>query len=165
MKKMIWILLTVGGCLVGLARASEGEAPVPVAVLESESFEAVGRLKENGLSWYIDRAETNVPVLGATVELESAGRNVKAVFRPEIGDYWIADEAWLMPLRATGHHALSLTLMAGEDSDLLAGELHVEAPEAATLLAVDARLRWGGLALLGGGLLWFAWRRKRGGTA
>lgn len=164
MKKYLWMALTVGLCLAGLARASEGAVPLPVAVLESESFEAVGRLKEDGLSWYIDQADSNVPVLGAAVEIESGGRSVKAVFRPETGDYWVADEAWLNPLRAAGHHPLALTVIAGQDSDLLAGELHVEAGEAVALGGLNTAWIWGGLAV--SGLLVLVWlRRKRGGAA
>lgn len=163
MKKYLWMALTVGLCLAGLVRADEGAVPLPVAVLESESFEAVGRLKAEGFSWYIDQADSNAPVLGAAVDIESGGRSVKAVFRPETGDYWVADEAWLKPLRAAGHHPLALTVIAGQDSDLLAGELHVEAGDSVSPGRFDADWRWVGLAV--SGLLVFVWlRRKRGGA-
>lgn len=143
------------------AAVSAGEAaPMSVAVAESEYFEAVGRLTPEGMSWYVDRADSNAPVLNAELELEVDGRSVKARFRPERGDYWVADEKWLQPLRRPGEYAMALTLIAGSDSDLLSGDLHVDAPEAAVSGAMDwPPAGWLALALGVGG--WLAWRLRR----
>lgn len=143
------------------AAVAAGEAPpMSVAVAESERFEAVGRITPEGMSWYVDHADSNAPVLNAELELEFGGKSVKAGFRPERGDYWVADEKWLQPLRRPGEYALALTLIAGSDSDLLSGDLHVEAPdEAAPGAMALPPAGWLALALGLGGLV--AWRLRR----
>lgn len=173
MKFRIFLWLTVAALLsrpvlAGTAPAAAAAATAtPLVVIESESFEVVGRLGDEGLVWWIDRADTNAPVLGATLEVERAGQTAKALFRPEQGDYLIADREWLQPLRAVGHHPLALTLIAGEDSDLLAGELEVEnaVAGASTVEFGLGAIFWalGGLLLGALGLLGL--RRRRGGVA
>lgn len=153
--------------LVLSAAVAAGEAPpMSVAVAESEGFEAVGRITPEGMSWYVDRADSNAPVLNAELELEAGGQSVKARFRPERGDYLVADEKWLQPLRRPGEHALVLTLIAGGDSDLLSGDLHVEAADAdasAAMLPLPAG--WLALALGVVGLIaWRLRRRMKGGA-
>jgi hypothetical protein len=117
-------LLTAALLLAGGLYAAEGQTPVAVA--ESESFEAVGRLEDEGLVFYIDRSDSNAPVLGATLEVDSAGKSAKAVFRAERGDYLVADAEWLKPLRQPGQYPLGLTLIAG---DAVAHEGHDHADE------------------------------------
>lgn len=125
--KISRILLLTAVLLASAVQAASAP-PVPVAVAVSEGFEAVGRLEAEGLSWYIDRADSNQPVLAASLEVEANGRSASAVFRPDRGDYLLADAAWLAPLRQPGQHDLALTLIAGEDSDLLTTQLRVENP-------------------------------------
>lgn len=151
----------------GIKAAENGPAPIPVAVAESESFEAVGRLTVEGMSWFIDRADTNAPVLNAELELESGGKAVKAQFRPERGDYLVADEKWLQPLRQPGDHPLVLTLLAGSDSDLLSGGLHVDTPVDAVPGALALPAGAGLVAVLlgiGGLVVWRMRRRAKGGA-
>ena len=146
--------------------AAEAALPtVPVAVLESEAFEAVGRLQDEGLSWFVDRADSNAPVLGAAIEVEAGGRTASAVFRAERGDYLIADAAWLKPLRQPGEYPLALTVIAGAESDLLTADLDVPAGVAAGSAAGFAAGAWmlAGFGVLGGGLLARRW--WRGGRA
>ena len=98
--------------------------------------------------------------------MEANGQAVPAVFRPERGDYLINDAAWLAPLRQPGEHMLALTLMAGEESDLLSAELHVDTAtdQPAGSVAVLPVGVAGALAGLGG--LFWLWRRKvKGGRA
>jgi len=143
----------LGAVLLGLsltATAVESLVPLPVVVAESEAFEVVGRLDGEGLVLHVDRAPSNEPVLGATLEIEAGGRAVTAVFRPASGDYLIADTGWLQPLRETGAHPLALTLLAGDDSDLLTGELIVGAAPASAETAGVGR---SALALLAAVLL------------
>ncbi|MFN4326414.1 MAG: hypothetical protein ACK4FP_11055 [Azonexus sp.] len=155
----------LGGLLVaGLAGAAP--QPIPFAVAESDSFEAVGRLEAEGFSWYIDRADSNAPVLAARLEVEANGQAVSAVFRPERGDYLINDAAWLAPLRQPGEHLLALTLIAGDESDLLSAELHVDSPPDEAAGSVPAMSVGGAGALAGlGGLYWLWRRRVKGGRA
>ena len=152
--------------VASLAQAGEGDAaPVPKVLAVSEQFEAVGRLETNGLVFYVDRADSNAPVLNARLAVEFEGKSVNATFRPEQGDYLIADAAWLAPLRREGEHALALTLIAGEESDLLTGELDVHLGQKSGLTAAGIDARWlaAGASLMVAGFL--IWRRRRGGRA
>ncbi len=159
--------MTVFAGLMLSAALTAGEVPpTSVVVAESEHFEAVGRITPEGMSWYVDRADSNAPVLNAELELEVGGSSVKAHFRPERGDYWVADEKWLQPLRRPGEYAVALTLVAGGDSDLLSGDLHVQAPEEGMSAALAWQpAGWLALALGAGGLLvWRLSRRTQGGA-
>lgn len=142
-----------------------GSATVPKVLAISDQFEAVGRLEPAGLVWFVDRADSNAPLLNASLAVEFEGKSVAAVFRPEHGDYLIADAAWLAPLRRDGEHALALTLIAGEESDLLAGELDVHADQNSGLTAVALDIRWlaAGASLIVALIL--VWRRRWGGRA
>ena len=109
------------------AQANAPVLPLPLVVAESEVFEIVGRLEEKALVLHVDRAMDNAPVLAATLSVEAGGKEVEAQFRAESGDYRIDDATWLTPLRVAGEHPLSFTLIAGDDADLLAGNLVVQA--------------------------------------
>ena len=156
MKWMVLICLAAG---LALSQPLSAQEPVPIAIAESELFEAVGRLEKEGMSWFVDHAESNAPVLGATLEVEFAGTSRPALFRPERGDYLLADENWLRPLRQPGQHALALTLLSGADGDLLATELRVELPE--NTASTAGRFAWAWL-LAGLGLtVGWTWYRGR----
>lgn len=143
--------LTAAFLLLGAApaRAADPAAPMPVAIAESEAFEVVGRLEDEGFVFYIDRADSNAPVLGAELEVETGGQSAKAVFRAERGDYLIADADWLKPLRQPGAYPLAMTLVAGADSDLLSADFDVPAPPAAAAGSAGLGSLLGGLAGLG----------------
>jgi hypothetical protein len=160
---VVWLALALPA---PLARADAGSvAAIPKVLAVSEQFEAVGRLEPAGLVWFVDRADSNAPVLNANLSVEFEGKSVEAVFRPEHGDYLIADAAWLAPLRRDGEHALALTLIAGEESDLLAGELdvHFDQNSGLTAAALDARWLAAGASLIVALIL--VWRRRRGGRS
>ena len=78
---------------------------------------------------FINRYETNEPVLDAEVEIESGERRARATFHADMGDYAVDDAALLNALAAEGQHALLITIVAGEDSDLLDGTLVVAASD------------------------------------
>lgn len=144
------------------AMALEPMPPAPVAVAESETFEVVGRLQDEGFVFFIDRADSNAPVLGATLEVETGGRAAKAAFRAERGDYLIADAAWLKPLRQPGEYPLALTVIAGAESDLLTADFDVFAASTATGAGSGfGAAAWvlAGLAVLAGGLFVLRWRK------
>ena len=104
---------------------SKAARPVPRVEAKSELFELVANLKPGELSILVDRYETNEPVLGAQLEVESGSLKAIAAFRADKGDYVVTDAALLKALAAPGEHALVFTLMAGKDSDLLDGTLLV----------------------------------------
>lgn len=103
---------------------------------QSDLFELVATLHAGELSVLIDRFATNEPVLGATLEVESAGVKAKATFHADHGDYAFDDSTLLALLRSPGEHALVFTLIAGAESDLLDGTL-VAGPRSAVAEAGD----------------------------
>lgn len=132
--------------------------PPLITRAQSDDFEVVGRLDSHALTLLIDRTDSNEPVLNATLEIESAGKSVHAVFRPETGDYRIEDPAWLNTLRTPGEHPLAFTVQAGNDSDLLASTLTLP-PH-----TLDTHMLWQGLllGLLITGMLALSWRFRHG---
>ena len=125
-------------------------AGLPRVEAHSDLFELVGQLGEQGLTLLIDRYDSNAPVLGAKVTLESGGIEAAATFHAEHGDYAMDDTRLLALLRQPGEHALVFTITAGDDSDLLDGTLR--RPVTAVPTEHATGLPWGrvlgGLALL-----------------
>jgi hypothetical protein len=163
MKNVIFLLCTVA--FVGLAtptvRALETPVQIPVVTADSESFELVGRLEAEGLVIFIDRAASNQPVLNAKLEVEQAGKNTIARFRPASGDYLIADADWLKPLRQPGEYALAFTLQADDEADLLAADFVVSGMS----IAPQEKSSWrvAGVFLLAFGGMVFWWRSRKTG--
>jgi hypothetical protein len=89
----------------------------------TEAFELVAELRPGELVILVDHYETNEPVLGAMLEVESGALKAEAAFRAEQGDYAVTDAAMLQALAQPGEHALVFTLIAGDESDLLDGTL------------------------------------------
>jgi len=111
-------------------QATAGVSQSPQLDAKSELFELVANLGGGELSLLIDRFATNEPVLNAAVEVESGKLKAKATFHADIGDYVVDDPAMLKLLAAPGEHALVITVIAGEESDLLDGVLRVGARSA-----------------------------------
>ena len=152
---------------------------LPRLQASTEAFELVAELKAAELVILVDRYNTNEPVLGAQLEVESGALKAVARYRAEQGDYVVTDAALLKALAAPGEHALVFTLMAGADGDLLDGTLVTAAggaasPGAAANAHADGRghahqdellerAAWlgGGIALVGlfGATAW--WRQRR----
>jgi hypothetical protein len=130
----------------------------------SETFELVARLEANELSILLDRFETNEPVLGGKIEVESNGVKAVGQFRADHADYAVTDKRLLKALAQPGQHPLVFTVFAGPDSDLLEGTLKVGAPHGDHGHG-HSHLHWwewaaAGMALLGvTGAAW-AWRRR-----
>lgn len=96
---------------------------LPRVEAKSEAFELVAELRASELAIVVDRYESNEPVLGAKLEVESGTLKAVAGFRAEQGDYAVTDAPLLKALAAPGEHGLVFTLVAGQDSDLLDGTL------------------------------------------
>ena len=144
----------------GEAPAAASGPALPRFAAHSELFEAVGVLNGKTLSILIDHFDSNAPVLGATVEIESGSLKAPAPFHADHSDYSAPGEAFGKP----GTYAITLAITAGDQTDLLAAELVVPDPEAAHAGGTPARpwLRWLSwiAALLGLALLTvLAWRK------
>ena len=150
------------------AQAHDGHDNAPAAApaqaaprfaLDSELFELVGVVHGQTLALYLDRADDNRPVPGAQLELELAGQRL-AVTPVGDGEY----RAELAAPLTEGSLPVTATVVAGDDSDLLAGALDWHAPVAAPSPSSGGRMRWlagaaGALAALGAAL--WAWRGRR----
>jgi hypothetical protein len=116
-----------------------GDAPHPVGTAPrlpgfeaaTESFELVGRVDEGALLIWVQRFETNAPVLAATLQVEAGNRKLPAVFDAARGLYAVKDAALVQALQARpGPHALVLSLQAGDEADLIPASLTLPAEEA-----------------------------------
>lgn len=157
---------------------------LPRVEAKSETFELVAELRASELAIVVDRFDTNEPVLGAKLEVESGTLKAVAAFRAEQGDYVVTDAAILKALAAPGEHGLVFTLVAGKDSDLLDGTLVSAAGRAVATAANNdhghahggddhghdhelERAAWigAGVAALGliGGIAWWRQRRRDAG--
>lgn len=113
-----------------------GDAPHPVAAAQAGSphfeaatdlFELVARLEGGALTVFINRFETNEPVLQAQVELETGPLKALAFYRGDLGSYEVRNPAFLKALGQPGTHPVVVTVTAGDEADLLEGRLQVAA--------------------------------------
>jgi len=148
------------------AAAPQAAGALPRFAATSETFELVGVLNDKHLTLYLDRATDNSPVKDAQVQLELGGNKVDVKPQGE-GEF----EATLaQPLRP-GVIPVTATVIAGAETDLLAGELdlHAAAEPPAHVHSWTEYAGWAiagvaGLALL----LWLAaqlTRARRRGAA
>lgn len=145
------------------APASTAAAPViPRFAAVSELFEVVGTANGTQLALYLDRFADNAPVAGATLEV-SVGETAVAMKEVAAGEF----EGTLDQALAAGVTPVTVSVQAGDETDLLAGDfdVHAEAAEEHAQRDWRALLPWG-LAVLGlaGGGLWLS-RRMAGGRS
>jgi hypothetical protein len=170
----------------------DGPSPVraasalPRVEAKSETFELVAELRAGEMAIVVDRYESNEPVLGAKLEVETGALKAMATFRAKEGDYVVTDAPLLAALAAPGEHGLVFTLVAGKDSDLLDGTLVSTAGGIAAAVAKNdhghahggdahghghdhelERAAWigAGVAVVGliGGATWWRQRRREAG--
>lgn len=148
----------------GAAAPKAASPGLPRFAATSELFELVGVVNGRQLTLYLDRSAENSPVKGAKLDLEIGAVKVDVKPRAE-GEF----EATLAQPLPGGVIAVTATVLAGQESDLLAGEFTVQ--PAANAEAPPAR-RWreiagwaaAGLAALAV-LAWLARRALGGRTA
>lgn len=135
---------------------------VPRVEAQSDLFEIVGVVQNGVMTLFLDRYATNDPVVDAKIDIEAGPLKGSAQATPE-GTYTFRDAALTQP----GQLPVTFAIVAGSDSDLLAGELVIADPVAAKAHANDdpLRKRWwwvaGALVLLAGvAIAWWS-RRKR----
>lgn len=103
--------------------AAGSASTAPRMEARSETYELVAHLRGSELSMLIHRFETNEPVLKAQVEVESGALKAAAKFHEDMGDYAVDDPIFLKALKASGAHPLVITILDGQESDLLEGTL------------------------------------------
>ena len=143
-----------------VAAAMPMAAQGPRAEAQTDAFELVATLEQDRLVLYIDRFDTNEPVVGAQVEVDTGGVQAKAT-PASPGVYWIAQGTLGQP----GKHPLTITIETEDTADLLSATLEVPAaPVVAATTTGPSTERWmlwglgGTLLLSGAGLV--ALRRR-----
>src|SRR6266700_3766960 len=110
------------------APPSPGVRLSPRLVARSGDFELVGVARGRTLSIYLDRFADNQPVTGAKLDVEADGQTVAATAGPS-GTYTLTAN-WVAQ---AGRHAVIVTIVSDQGSDLLAGTLDIApAPTAAS---------------------------------
>lgn len=102
----------------------------------SEQVEMVGVLADKNLVIYLDRAEDNSPIEDAKIEIEGSGfKGVATAF---------GDGVYQLPVKSIqpGKYPLTITLEAGEISDLLSADLEVAAVEQGSAPANKTFNQW-----------------------
>jgi hypothetical protein len=143
--------------------AASGGPALPRFAAVSEAFELVGVLNGRQLTLYLDRFADNSPVKDARLELDLGG--TRLVARPHAdGEY----EATLAQALAPGVRAVTATVVAGNETDLLAGELDLhEATQREAQLPRGWRsaAAWAAASIAALAALAWAVRRVRAGGA
>jgi hypothetical protein len=104
------------------ANAALPQSPRLVAV--SETWQLVGILKGGALTLYLDRQTDNAPAEGATLDLDIAGRTVRAEAQP--------DGTFRVPAEALGTGEVEvLATIGGVSPDLLVGSIRLPGGAAA----------------------------------
>ena len=119
------------------------------AVAIDKAGVTVATLAQDRLVLHIDRFDTNEPVVGAQVEVDTGTVQAKATPSAP-GVYWMAQGTLGQP----GKHPLTITIETEDTADLLSATLEVPTPAAATAAAATSLrtepwMAWG----LGGALL------------
>lgn len=102
----------------GDAPATAAGPALPRFTAVSELFELVGVVDGKAITLYLDRFADNSPVQDASLELQLDGTTIP-VERHADGEF----EATLREALEPGVVSVTATVVAGEDTDLLAGEL------------------------------------------
>lgn len=143
----------------GEAPAATGGPALPRFSAVSETFELVGVINGTNVTLYLDRTDNNAPVKDAKLELEIGGNKI-AVTQHGEGEY----EATVSNLPKTGQLPVSATVIAGNETDLLAGELDLHTDSNSTSAHAHSWKEyalWTGIAAVALGALGWAVRRRK----
>lgn len=105
------------------AKAAPAGLAAPRFESHSELFELVGVLENGKVTLYLDRYRDNVPVTDAKLEVEGGAFKGEATAEAG-GTYTLPGDRFASP----GRHALTFTVTAGGEIDLLNGVLEVASP-------------------------------------
>lgn len=133
----------------------------PRFALRGDAIEVVGVLHGDELELYVDGLADNAPLAKAKIEIEGLGQ-APVLTTDDDGHAHLPAGALAQP----GKHALTLTISAGELSDLFAATLEVEADDHASDPSSTPRWPFALLAavLLAGAAGWRLHRRPTGAT-
>lgn len=134
---------------IGFARADDGHdhgdstpaasgPALPRFDAVSDGFELVGVLDGRRLTLYLDRAADNAPVTDARIELEIAGAQVDVEKHGDEDTFG----ATLAAAPAPGVLPVTATITAGDEVDLLAGELDLHGTAEAPPRAAHRPAGW-----------------------
>jgi membrane fusion protein, heavy metal efflux system len=134
----LWATLAVAG--PGHDHGDEapaaGGTASPRVTAVSDLFELVGIVDHDTMTIYLDRHDSNEPVLGARIEVEAGPAKGVATAQPD-GTYRFQHAVLDQPAAL----AVTFTVSAGDEVDLLAGDLDLRKPETPTAGAAGP---WGG---------------------
>lgn len=134
----------------------------PRVEAQSDLFEIVGVVERDAMKIFLDRYATNEPVVDAKIDIEAGSLKGSAQANPD-GTYTFKNPALTQP----GQLPVTFTIVAGGESDLLAGDLVIADRDAAAAHA-NADPWWkrwwwvagAGVVLAGAVVAWWS-RRKR----
>lgn len=162
-----WLLLLLFCCGGVIAHEGHEHPPEPIVATtqqarfaaQSDAFELVGVVEEGGLRLYLDRFADNEPMTQGSIEVDLAGKSLSAQPQAD-GSFWVKTSA----IPKSGTVALAFTVVADQQTDLLAANLQMPDVKAtATPARFPAWLGWA-LVLLVGALvmlvLWWTGERK-----
>lgn len=92
----------------------------------TDTFEIMGTLLDDQLVVYLHDFKTNVPISGATVEIETGSHSATASYNAAKQHYVVSDTSLLETLQQSGEHHLVLTIITEEAGDLLSATLRVD---------------------------------------
>ena len=145
----------------GEAPAAAAGPAMPRFAATSDLFELVGGLDGAQLSLYLDHSADNRPVADAQLELDLGGKPL-ALTRVAEGEF----RATLAAPPPEGEIPVTATVVAGDESDLLAATLDVHATDAHTDPAAPPwRRAWAWGAGAAAAVLALGWALRRARTA
>ncbi|MCM8611986.1 hypothetical protein [Accumulibacter sp.] len=121
--------------------ASAAEAARPSFEAHSELFELVGRIRDGRLALTLDDWASNEPISGARIEVDLAGQTLVA--EPLADGTYTLDAT---PFARAATYPLTITVTAGEQSDLLATDLVVGDSAATGAIVAGIGIREIGIA-------------------
>ena len=89
----------------------------------TESFEILGELLESQLVIYLHDYKSNVPVAGASIELESGELSSSAKYSDMLKAYILTEQKMLELLNTEREHEIVITVMTEDNGDLLVANL------------------------------------------
>jgi hypothetical protein len=141
LRHAIAALVCAAALLLPAPPASAAEAARPSFEAHSELFELVGRIDDGRLTLTLDDWASNEPVAGARVEIDFAGQTLVAEAQAD-GTYTLD----ATPFAAAATYPLTITVSAGEQSDLLATDLVVGDSAATSAMAAGIGIKEIGIA-------------------